>query len=146
MRTLTIGEVAKAAGMTSPTIRYYEQIGLIPLSHRSESGYRLYSQEDVQRLRFIQRAKMLSLSLGEIREIVGYAIDGRCSAVQNELLRLLRKKLTETQRQITELALFHEELSRLCDDLSARLASGLEEAAPSVERCRCLDEHGNPCK
>jgi len=76
---LTIGELARDVGLNPPTIRYYEEIGLIPEAPRSESGYRLYSEEDARRLKFIQRAKMLSLSLEEIKEMVLSAVDGDLS-------------------------------------------------------------------
>ena len=140
MERLTISELAKTVGLNPPTIRYYEQIGLLPPPRRSEAGYRLYSQEDVQRLRLIQRAKLLSLSLEEVKEIIGYALDGSCIALQSELLALLQKKLAETQHRIAELTLFHEELSRFCDDLSARLASGQGQSASLEDPCHCLGE------
>lgn len=140
MGKMTIGELAKAVGLNPPTIRYYEEVGLIPPPRRSESGYRLYSEEDVRRLKLVRRAKMLALSLSEIKEVVGYAVDGRCGTLHNELLTLLQKKLAETERQIAELARFREELSQFCDDLSARLACGQQQVVPSAEACRCLEQ------
>ena len=93
---LTIGNLAKAVGLNPATIRYYEEMGVIPRPRRSESGYSLYSEEDVHRLGFIQRAKLLALSLNEIKEMVAFAVDGRCVVLQNELLALLEGKLAET--------------------------------------------------
>ena len=139
---LTIGELARDVGLNPPTIRYYEEIGLIPEAPRSESGYRLYSEEDARRLKFIQRAKMLSLSLEEIKEMVLSAVDGRCSALQDELLILLQGKLEDTRRRIEELEQFEEELRRFCDDLSAsaRITPSRDKAAPTEEFCLCLGE------
>ena len=147
MSTFTIGELSKAIGLRPPTIRYYEEIGLIPSPKRSEAGYRLYSQQDAQRLKLIQRAKMLALSLEEIKEVVGFAIDGRCGSLQSELLALLDKKLAETQHKISELALLQEELSRFRDELSKRIPSSREHAASSTEPCVCLgDEQERVCR
>ena len=137
---LTIGELARDVGLNPPTIRYYEEIGLIPEAPRSESGYRLYSEEDARRLKFIQRAKMLSLSLEEIKEMVLSAVDGRCSALQDELLILLQGKLEDTRRRIDELEQFEEELRRFCDDLSARITPAGDKDASSAEFCVCLGE------
>ncbi|MDP2725917.1 MAG: MerR family DNA-binding transcriptional regulator, partial [Dehalococcoidia bacterium] len=123
MEMFMIGELASVVGLNPATIRYYEEIGLIPQPVRSESGYRLYSEGEARRLRFIQQAKMLSLSLDEIRDMVHSAIDGRCGILQEELLTLLRKKLEDTRRRISELEQFEKELRRFCDDLTSRVSS-----------------------
>ncbi len=82
---LTIGELAKQLQLNPKTIRYYEEVGLLPEPQRSESGYRLYSRDEMERLQLVKRAKLLGLSLAEIKEIVEYAIDGRCSALGRRL-------------------------------------------------------------
>jgi hypothetical protein len=64
---LTIGQLAKATGVASKTIRYYEQIGVLPMPRRSAARYRQYDQAGVQRLRFIRRARSLTMPLREIR-------------------------------------------------------------------------------
>ncbi|WP_081700442.1 MerR family transcriptional regulator [Sulfobacillus thermosulfidooxidans] len=66
---MRIGELAKLAKITPKNLRYYEDFGLLPASQRSESGYRLYSWNDLDRLRFIQKAKTVGFSLSEIRSI-----------------------------------------------------------------------------
>jgi MerR family transcriptional regulator, copper efflux regulator len=70
MQTLTIGKAAKAAGVGIDTVRFYEREGLLPEAQRTESGYRLYSSADVDRLRFIRRSKTLGFSLEEIAELM----------------------------------------------------------------------------
>jgi DNA-binding transcriptional MerR regulator len=67
---MRIGELATRFGLNPKTIRYYEEIGLLPRAERSDSGYRLYDEHDVERLGFIRRAKTLGLSLDEIRDIL----------------------------------------------------------------------------
>jgi len=60
---LTIGEMSAELNLNPKTIRYYEEVGLLPEPRRSESGYRLYSRKEVERLRLVKRAKLLGLSL-----------------------------------------------------------------------------------
>jgi MerR family transcriptional regulator, gold-responsive activator of gol and ges genes len=62
-RPLTVGQLAHATGVSAKTIRYYEQIGVLPAPRRSAAGYRQYSRHDVHRLLFIRRARALGLSL-----------------------------------------------------------------------------------
>ncbi len=69
MKALTIGKVAKQAGIGVETIRFYERIGLLEEPPRNGSGYRQYSPEAVVKLRFIKKAKQLGFSLKEIEEL-----------------------------------------------------------------------------
>jgi MerR family copper efflux transcriptional regulator len=71
VETLSIGQLAREAGVHIETIRYYERRGLLPEPPRSEAGYRQYSASDVWRLQFIGRAKRLGFTLNEIAELVG---------------------------------------------------------------------------
>lgn len=136
---MRIGELARTVGMKASAIRYYEQIGLIPEPERSLSGYRQYSDEDVRRLRLIHQARMLSLPLEEVREIVTYAVDGRCAALKEELKAALTERLADTRRQIRELTALRGELTRLCEELAAgcRSSSATAELAGA---CSCLDD------
>ena len=83
---MTIGELAKKAGVNIDTIRYYEGRGLIPEPPRKESGYRLYAPETVRRIRFIKRSKELGFSLREISEILSLRLDKKtaCADVRNK--------------------------------------------------------------
>ncbi len=75
MPGLTIGQVAKAAGVGIETVRFYEREGLFDPPPRSPSGYRQFSETVVHRLRFIRRAKELGFSLKEIRELLDLRLD-----------------------------------------------------------------------
>lgn len=74
MQTLTIGAIAKQAGVGIDTIRYYERSGLLPKPQRRASGYRDYSAGTVKQLRFIRRAKDLGFTLEEIGELMSLSV------------------------------------------------------------------------
>ena len=67
---MNIGKVSKASGVTAKMIRYYEQIGLIPAAGRNNAGYRSYSANDVERLKFIKRSRELGFSVAEISDLL----------------------------------------------------------------------------
>ena len=137
---LTIGELAKELHLNTKTIRYYEEIGLIPDARRSESGYRLYSTHEVERLRLVKRAKLLGLSLAEIKQLVEYVVDGRCSTLEHHLLTLVETKLGEIDQKVHELSIFRGELMQYRNDLSARLASTIKVECRTVmpSTCQCI--------
>ena len=139
---VTIGELAKEVHLNPKTIRYYEEVGLLSKPRRSESGYRLYSKYEADRLRLVRRAKILGLSLAEIKELVEYAVDGRCNTLEQRLLSLVEAKLGEIDQKIQDLATFRDELMRYKRDLLNRLESAChKEYTPSVSSsCRCIGE------
>lgn len=75
MENMTIGQLARRTELNVESVRYYERRGLIPEPRRSESGYRLYSQEAIARINFIKRAKTLGFSLSEISELLSLRVD-----------------------------------------------------------------------
>ena len=100
---LTIGKVAQQSGMSVPTIRFYEAEGIIPAPGRTEAGYRLYSPNDVRRLRLARRARLLGLSLPEVKELVDRAFSSECSAYAQEILGLVAMQRARIDQQIAEL-------------------------------------------
>ncbi|MEW6034624.1 MAG: MerR family transcriptional regulator [Chloroflexota bacterium] len=137
---LTIGKLARELALNPKTIRYYEEIGLLPEPRRGETGYRLYSRDEVERLVLVRRAKLLGLSLVEIKEIVDYAIGGRCGDLGGRLLSLVEAKLQEIDRKIEDLIAFRDNLRQYHSDLSRRVKSGgrRESRRPAPASCRCL--------
>lgn len=107
-RGLFIGELAKRLGVNPKTIRYYEGLGLLSEPRRSESGYRLYAEDDAERLRFILGAKALGLSLHDIKEIV--EAWGVGEAPCDHVSHLLDARLAELDRRIAELVDFRDNL------------------------------------
>lgn len=109
--TLTIGQLAHATNTKPVTIRYYEQIGLLPLAVRSASGYRQYSQADCDRLRFIRRSRALGFSLDGIRELLSLADHGQasCAAVDAKVA----EQVEQIRERIRDLQGLEQELQRL---------------------------------
>lgn len=98
---MRIGEAATATGMTTKTLRFYEDRGLLPTAHRAPNGYRDYGDETVARLDFIRRSRLAGLTLAQIGDIlrVRDAGDAPCTHVRDSLAR----QLMELDRQIAEL-------------------------------------------
>ncbi len=109
-RLLKIGEVARLTGFPVQTLHYYEKRRLLEPATRTESGYRLYGEEEVARLEFIKRAKSLGLKLEEITELVDLAAESSRGKVIPRLGDVLEAKLEETRRRMAELAAFQESL------------------------------------
>jgi DNA-binding transcriptional MerR regulator len=109
MAGLLIGDVAERTGLTAPTIRYYESIGLLPAPLRSSTGYRRYSEDTVEELRFIRKAQALGFSLDEIAEILTLSRSG--SAPCSHVLDLARRHLTAVEERIRQLAKFRDLLA-----------------------------------
>lgn len=109
MAGLLIGDVAERTGLSAPTIRYYESIGLLAPAPRSATGYRRYSETTVEELRFIRKAQSLGFSLEEIGEILtlSRAGDTPCSHV----LDLSRRHLSAVEERIQQLARFRDQLA-----------------------------------
>lgn len=98
-KPLTINVIAKKAGIGIETIRYYQRIGLIDEPEKPKSGYRIYSEESVSRLVFIQRAKELGFTLAEISNLLALG-DGRCSETKElavHKLEIINSKLHDLQ-------------------------------------------------
>lgn len=108
MTELTIGQVAKAAGVNVETVRYYQRVGLIDEPARPPQGYRRYPAATVSRIRFIKRAQELGFTLNEIRELL------RLDAMACDDARgIAEKKHAEIQQRITDLEAIQGELGCL---------------------------------
>lgn len=127
-KELTIGRLAEAAAVPTSTVRYYERAGLLRPSCRSASNYRLYSDEDLYRLRFIRAAQASGFTLGDISQLlrpspcrqVQQLIEDRVAQVDARMreLRHVRRVLVRSHEQCRR----HERSGRckVVDELSAR--------------------------
>src|SRR5437016_870017 len=91
-KSLTIGQLAREAGINLETVRYYERRGLLLKPPRTASGYRIFPEEATKRLRFIRRAQELGFSLEEIRELLALRISQRTTSA--EIRRRAEVKIT----------------------------------------------------
>lgn len=131
--TLTIGQVAKATGVAAKTIRYYEQIGVLPAPSRTASGYRKYDQPDVERLRFISRARSLGLPLQRLKVLTSTLNGPTRPALRPRLLTLVQEQLAAVQRQIDDLGLLRQQL----EQVSHRILASPRGRHRGT--CRCLE-------
>jgi len=137
-QTFSIGQVARTTGVAATTIRYYEEIGVLPTPSRAASGFRRYDQPSVERLRFVRRARALGLgapgrALQELKTLVSSVTGGLRPAFRPRLLGLVREQLAAVQRQIAELELLRHQL----EEVSHRMLT----SAPGrhAGTCRCLE-------
>ena len=106
-----IRDLTKLLGMSGDTLRYYEKIGLLKNINRTSAGVRYYTQQDISRLRFIQRAKAMIFSLDEIGQLLSFRDDPQNS--REETRELTRNKLTIIEKKSAELDTLRKELTLL---------------------------------
>jgi len=133
---LQVGELAARFGLNPKTIRYYEMIGLLPPADRTESGYRRYFERDVERVGFIRRAKLLGLSLEEIRDL--FALTDCGERPCRHVLHLIEAKIAEVDRRLHELQEFRRELTNLRSLWTDR--DGNPRPARSARACPIIEE------
>lgn len=97
-----IGEIAKRLAVSTDTLRYYEKQGILNSSARSESGYRLYSEQDIAQLSFVLRAKDVGFTLNEIKELLAIKVDKQSHSCE-QVKHFTSEKITQVERKIAEL-------------------------------------------
>ena len=108
---MNIGDVARASGVSSKMIRYYETIGLIPPAERSESGYRNYDDNDVHRLRFIRRARDLGFTVEQMADLLALWRDR--SRASSEVKKIALQQVAVLERKAEELKAMSRTLKHL---------------------------------
>ena len=128
---LPIGKLSAATGVKVPTIRYYEQIGLLPEPGRSEGNQRLYDRAARDRLAFIRHARDLGFPLEAIRELLSLtgAPGHSCEAADE----IARRQLTEVEARITRLEALRSELQRMIS----------HQSGGTIAECRVIEVLGN---
>jgi DNA-binding transcriptional MerR regulator len=108
---LSIGAMAKAAGVKVVTVRYYEKVKLMPEPPRTDGNYRAYRREHLHRLRFIRRCRDLGFTLDQVRELLRLSLQSMrdCSGVD----QLTAKHLEDIERKIADLKSLAAELRRI---------------------------------
>lgn len=133
--SLRIGDVADATGLSAATIRFYESEGVLPEPPRSETGWRGYSAEDLELIRFVSRLRALEFPLNDVKEIVALRRDAKapCDAVRSAIAR----ELSAIESRIEDLQRLREELSFLQAE-----ADGIPDNWPTACVCNVIEESG----
>ena len=128
---LTIGKLGKAAGVKVPTIRYYEQIGLLPLPKRSEGNQRLYDTRALDRLAFIRHARELGFPLEAVRDLLSLSDNPEqpCDAAD----AIARAQLSAVERRLARLTALKAELERMI----------VQCQGETIGDCRVIEVLGN---
>lgn len=126
---MTIGKLAKEAGVGVETIRFYERKGLIRKPPKRDSGFRTYSGEEVTRIRFIRRAQELGFTLREVKELV--ELQSKKKMTGGQVQKKADQKIEEIRQKISDLKKMEESLSQL-----SRLCGAGEQSA---KECKFLD-------
>lgn len=134
-KLLFIGKVARQTGVNPKTIRYYEEVNLLPKPKRERNNYRVYSQDTVKRLNFINKAQSLGFTLREIKEILALRDRGfkPCSHIRD----LLRQRDIALDQKLAELNILRRELKKLEDEWASMKAvedDKGEGICPQIER------------
>jgi len=114
-RQYNIGAAARLTGVSAKMIRHYEDIGLLPRVERTVSGYRLYGEADLHRLRFVRRARSLGFSIKDIGALLGLWDDPRRAS--RDVKRLAQAQIDDLERRIAEMQSMQRtlrELARRC--------------------------------
>lgn len=123
IHVLTIGQLAKAAGVSAPTIRYYEEIGLLPPAHRSARGQRMYAGGDLERLSFIRRCRDFGFSIDQVRDLARLSISENedCSRVRD----MARAHVADVRAKMAELLALEASLELLARRCETACAGGV---------------------
>ncbi|AMO54842.1 transcriptional regulator [Endozoicomonas montiporae] len=110
---MNISKVASRTGLTSKTIRYYESIGLIEAARRLDNGYRDYSEQQLQELKFVQQARVLGFSLDECRELL--ELNRNKQRRSADVKKIAGEKLADVETKIQQLQAMKSGLCRLIE-------------------------------
>ena len=142
MPSFSIGKLAKAANVKVPTIRFYEQIGLLPLADRTDNDRRVYSDAAVQRLSFIKHARQLGFPIEAIRTLLDLAEhpDSACDGAN----ALALEQLQAVENKIAQLEALRQELQRMLSADCHGLAADCRVIESLADHRLCEHDHMPP--
>jgi DNA-binding transcriptional MerR regulator len=134
-----IGELSRQTSVKVPTIRYYEQIGLLPEAPRTEGNRRLYGQAEVDRLNFIRHSRQLGFEIDDIRELLTMAAQPQSSCHQVD--SIANNHLGEIDRRIASLTALKAELTRMIDECGHGRVCDCRIIEALADHGQCRSEH-----
>ena len=137
---LTIGKLGQAAGVKVPTIRYYEQVGLLPEAHRSAGNQRLYGRKSMDRLTFIRHARELGFPLDAIRDLLSLSDrpDQSCAAAD----AIAKAQLAAVEARIARLTALKGELERMVAQCAGGSIADCKVIEVLGDHAQCHGDHG----
>jgi len=143
VKLLTIGRVAGAAGCKVQTVRYYEQIGLLPSPSRSEGNQRLYDDQAIERLSFIRHARELGFPLQAVRDLISLADDPDHSCAAADAIA--QEQLVDVNKKIQRLLALRLELERMVEQCKGGRVADCRVIETLGDHSLCeADDHNSP--
>jgi DNA-binding transcriptional MerR regulator len=138
---LPIGELSRRTGVKVPTIRFYEQIGLLPSPPRTVGNQRRYGKPEVERLNFIRHSRELGFEVEDIRELLDMAASPQASCHQAD--SIARNHLTEIDRRIASLTALRGELTRMVEECGHGRICDCRIIEVLADHGECVTEHAH---
>jgi MerR family transcriptional regulator, copper efflux regulator len=138
---LTITNLAKSAGVTTKTLRYWERIGLLPRANRTHTGYRLFAHDAIQYIEFILKAKSVGLTLAEMKQVVKLAHAGRNPCP--DVLQWIDQRDKELAQQIQSMRALQRRLRRFRRACSTTSVTSCD-CGREGELCCLIEDLPNP--
>lgn len=136
---MKIGELAKATGSSSETIRYYERIGLLPRPARTGANYRDYGAKDAERLSFIRHARGLGFELVDVRSLIDLAEKPERDCAEADAIAT--RHLLEVERKIAQLERLRDELARMVSRCRGGKVASCRIVEALSDHSRCGSDH-----
>ena len=138
---LAIGDLSARTRVKVPTIRYYEQIGLLPEPPRTEGGQRRYGESELERLNFIRHARDLGFEIEDIRELLTMTATPQSSCHQAD--SIAREHLEAVERRITSLQALRGELARMVEECGHGRVCDCRIIEVLTDHSQCSSEHAH---
>ena len=140
---LGIGQLSAETGTKVPTIRYYEDIGLLPEPERTAGNQRRYGQQQVDRLRFIRHCRDMGFPLADVRALLDLSDDPQRSCASADAIA--RHQLQEVERRLASLASLRQELCRMIDQCAGGTVADCRVIESLADHAHCIaDRHTTP--
>ena len=145
---MNIGEAAKEVGLSAKMIRYYESIGLVSPSARTESGYRIYHEADLHQLRFIRQSRRLGFAVEDVRRLLALWQDRERASAEVKSIAL--SHVTDLNRRIAEMVSMRDALAHLASTChgdnrpDCPILEGLADAAFNGDECGECETASSP--